>query len=86
LKALSLEFFYRIVEYDEEEVDNWLVGYLLQNGDIHEGLCKLSIDLSELENEVFNIRIHNDINVAPLRSYIEENLKWINHEIQQANA
>jgi hypothetical protein len=22
LKALSLEFFYRIVEYDEEEVDN----------------------------------------------------------------
>jgi hypothetical protein len=86
LKALSLEFFYKIVEYHEEEVDNWLVGYLLHNGDIHEGLCKLSIDISELENEVFNIRIRNDINVAPLRSYIEENLKWINHEIQQANA
>jgi hypothetical protein len=86
LKALSLENFYRVVEYDEEEVDKWLVGYSLQNGDIHEGLCKLSIDLRKLENEVFKIRIRNDINVAPLRSYIEENLKWISHEIQQANA
>jgi hypothetical protein len=86
LKALSLEFFYRIVEYHEEEVENWLVRYSLQNGDIHEGLCKLSINLSELENQVFNIRIRNDINVAPLRIYIEENLKWISHEIQQANA
>jgi hypothetical protein len=86
LKALSIEFFYRIVEYHEEEVDNWLVGFSLQNGDIHEGLCKLSIDLRELENEVFNIRIHNEIKVAPLRSYVEENLKWINHEIQQGNA
>jgi len=86
LKALSLEFFYRIVEYDEEEVHNWLVGYSLQNGDIREGICKLSINLSELETEVFNIRIRNDINVAPLRSYIEENLKWISHKIQQKNA
>jgi hypothetical protein len=57
LKALSLEFFYRIVEYHEEEADNWLVRYSLQNGDIHEGLCKLSIDLSKLENDFFNIRI-----------------------------
>jgi hypothetical protein len=86
LKALSLENFYRILEYHEEEVDNWLVRYSVQNGDIDEALCKLSIDLSELENEVFSIKIRNDINVAPLRSYIEENLKWVTDEIQQGNA
>jgi hypothetical protein len=48
-------------------------------------LCNLSIDLSELENELFSIKIRNDINVAPLRSYIEENLKWVADEIQQEN-
>ena len=67
-------------------MDNWLVRYSVQNGDIDEALCKLSIDLSELENEVLSIKICNDINVAPLRSYIEENLKWVIAQIQQENA
>ena len=82
-KALSLEKFYRILEYHEEEVDNWLVQYSVENGDIHQGLCNLSIDLRELENELFSIKIQNDINVSPLRSYIEENLKRVADEIQQ---
>jgi hypothetical protein len=86
LKALSLENFYSIIEYHEQEVHNWLVRYSVQNADIDETLCKLSIDLSELENEVFNIQIRNDINVAPLRNYIEENLKWVIAQIQQGNA
>ena len=34
-KAFPLEKFYRILEYHEEHVDNWLVGYSVQNGDIH---------------------------------------------------
>jgi hypothetical protein len=85
-KALSLEKIYRILEYHEEDVDNWLVRYSVQNGDIHQFLCNFSIDLTELENELFSIKIRNDINVAPLRSYIEENLKWVPDEIQQENA
>jgi hypothetical protein len=86
LKALSLEIFYNIIEYHEQEVDNWLVWYSVQNADIDETLCKLSIDLSELENEVFTIQIRNDINITPFRNYIEENLKWIISQIEQGNA
>jgi hypothetical protein len=86
-KALSLEIFYRILEYDEDHVDNWLVGYSLQNKDIDQTLHNLSIDLSELENEIFSIKIQNEISVAPLRSYIEEfvetELKWVADERQQ---
>jgi hypothetical protein len=88
-KALSLEFFYSILEYGEDDVDNWLVDYSVQNEDIDQALRNLSIDLRELENELFNIKIWNEINVAPLRSYIEEfvetELKRVVDERQQKN-
>jgi hypothetical protein len=58
----------------------------VQNGDIHQFPCNYSIDLTELENELFSIEIQNDINVTPLRSYIEKKLKWVPDEIQQENA
>ena len=47
-KALSLEIFYMILEYGEDHVDNWLVGYWVQNWDIDQTLRNHSIDLSEL--------------------------------------
>jgi hypothetical protein len=34
-----------------------------------------------LENELFNIKIWNEINVAPMRSYIEE---WLERELKKA--
>jgi hypothetical protein len=73
-KALSLENFYNILEYGEDDMENWLFDYSVQNEEIDQDLCNLSIDLRELENEIFNIKIWNEINVAPLRSYIEE---WV---------
>jgi hypothetical protein len=79
-KALSLEKFYNILEYGEDDVDNWLVDYSVQNEEIDQALRNLSIDLRELENELFNIKIWNEINVAPLRSYIEE---WLERELKQ---
>ena len=30
-KGLSLEKFYSILEYGEDDIDNWLVNYLVQN-------------------------------------------------------
>jgi hypothetical protein len=56
-KALSLEKFYNILEYGEDDVDNWLVDYSVQNEEIDQALRNLSIDLRELENELFNIKI-----------------------------
>jgi uncharacterized protein YeeX (DUF496 family) len=47
-KGLSLEKFYRILEYGEDDVDNWLVDYSVQNEEIDQALRNLSIDLREL--------------------------------------
>jgi hypothetical protein len=46
-KGLSLEKFDNILEYGENDMDNWLVDYLVQNEEIDQALCNLSIDLSE---------------------------------------
>ena len=70
-KGLSLENFYDILEYDEDDVDNSLVDYSVQNEEIEQDLCNLSIDLRELEKKIFSIKSWHEINVAPMRSYIE---------------
>jgi hypothetical protein len=70
-KALSLEKFYSILHFDQVHVNDWLVKYSVQNQEIHQALCNLSIDFRELENDLFNIKIRNEINVGPVRSYIE---------------
>jgi uncharacterized protein YeeX (DUF496 family) len=54
---LSLEKIYNILEYGEDDVGNWLVDYSVQNEEIVQALRNLSIDLRELENEFFNIKI-----------------------------
>jgi predicted metalloenzyme YecM len=77
---LSLENFYSILEYGEDDMDNWLVDYSVQNEEIDHALRNLSIDLRELEKEHFNIKFQNEINAAPLRSYIEE---WIQRAMEQ---
>jgi hypothetical protein len=48
------------------------VDYSVQNEEIEHALRNVSIDLRELEREIFNIKIWHKINVAPMRSYIEE--------------
>jgi hypothetical protein len=80
LKGLSLEKFYDILEYGQDDVDNWLVDYSTHNEEIEQALRNISIDLRELENELFNIKIWDEINVAPMRSYIEE---WLQREIDK---
>jgi hypothetical protein len=56
-KVLSFEKFYGIIEYDENAIDNWLVYYSVKNQDIEEILHGISIDLYDLEGELFNIKI-----------------------------
>ena len=80
-KELSFEKFYGILEYGEDDVKNWLVGYLIKNQDIQEALHNLSIDLRDLENKFFNIKNRHEFNVVPMRSYIEEWFKKVVHQI-----
>jgi hypothetical protein len=80
LKGLSLEKFYDILKYGQDDVDNRLVDYSAQNEEIEHDLHSISIDLRKLENEFFNIKIWDEINVAPMRSYIEE---WLQRRIDK---
>jgi hypothetical protein len=68
---LSIEKLYGIIEYDENAIDNWVVYYSVKNQDIEEILHGISIDLCDLEGELFNIKIWHEINVAPVKIYIE---------------
>jgi hypothetical protein len=61
-------------------VKNWLVGYSIKKKDIQEAFHNLSIDLRDLETEFFNIKIRHEINVAPMRSSIEE---WFKKVVDQ---
>ena len=81
LNTLSLEKFYNIIQFDQAHVHDWLAKYSIQNEEIHQALCNISIDFQELENDFFNIKIWNEINVAPMRSYIQE---WIERQLKQA--
>jgi hypothetical protein len=72
LNGLSLEKFYDILEYGVDEVENWLVDYLAHNEEIEQDLHSIYVDIRKLENELFDIEICDEINVAPMRSYIEE--------------
>ena len=47
-KGLSVEIFYGILEYNEDEIDNWLVDYSVKNQDIEEALHSISLDLRDL--------------------------------------
>jgi hypothetical protein len=80
-KALYLEIFYSILQFDQAHVDDWLVKYAVQNEEIHQSLSNLSIDFRKLESDLFNIKIWNEIKVAPMRSYIEE---WLERKLKQA--
>jgi predicted DNA binding CopG/RHH family protein len=79
-KALSLENFYSILQFDQAHIDDWLVKYAVQNEEIHQALSNLSIDFRELKSDIFNIKIQNEINVTPMRSYIEE---WLERQLKQ---
>jgi hypothetical protein len=78
--TLSLEIFYNILQFDQARVHDWLVKYAVQNEEIHLALSNLSIDFRELENDIFNIKIRNEIKVTPIRGYIEE---WLERQLKQ---
>jgi hypothetical protein len=71
-KEFSVEKFYGILEYNEDDINNWLVDYSVKKQDIEESLHGISLDLRDLEGELFNIKIRHEINVEPMKIYIEQ--------------
>ena len=47
-KGLSVENLYGILEYNEDEIENWLVDYSMKNQDIEEEIHGISLDLRGL--------------------------------------
>jgi hypothetical protein len=72
LKILLTEKFEIMVEYNNDDIDSWLVEYTNRGEDIDTTLQNLSINFREIENELFNIKGKQEVNVAPIREYIEE--------------
>jgi hypothetical protein len=66
----------RFVTHDD--IDNCLVEYTNTNEDIENVLQNLSVDLREIEREFFNVKIKQEVIVAPLRDFIQE---WFNNSI-----
>ena len=46
--------------------------------DIENVLQNLSVDLREIEKELFNVKIKQELTVSPLRDFIQE---WLNNSI-----
>lgn len=67
-----------MIEYIEDDIHNWLVEYANRNEDIETTLQNLSIDYREYENELFKIKVKQEVIVVPLREYI---LEWLNRAI-----
>jgi hypothetical protein len=68
LKGLSTKKFNGIIEYGEDEIDNWLIYYSMKYQDIEELIHGIYHDLIYLEGELFNIKIIHEINVAPMKT------------------
>jgi hypothetical protein len=54
--------------------------YSVHNEEIEQDLHSISMDLRKLENNLFDIEIQDEINVAPMRSYIEE---WLQRRMDK---
>jgi hypothetical protein len=72
LKGFSFEKFYDILEYHVDELESWLLDYLAHNEEIEQSMHSISMDLRKLENDLFDIEIQDEINMASMRIYIEE--------------
>jgi hypothetical protein len=72
LKGLSFEKFYGILEHHLDEHERWVLDYATHNEEIEQSLHSISMDLRKLENDLYDIEIRDEINMAPMKSYIEE--------------
>ena len=46
-----------MIEFTHDDIDIWLVEYTHKNEDIENILQNLSVDLREIEKELFNVKI-----------------------------
>jgi len=67
-----------MMEFTHDDIDSWFVEYTNKNYDYENILQNLFIDLREIDKKLLNIKIKQEIIVAPLRDFIQE---WLNTSI-----
>jgi hypothetical protein len=60
----------RLLNWEDDQAPQ-LTNYSVKKQDIEEVIHGISLDLRDLEGELFNIKIWHEINVTPMKSYIE---------------
>jgi len=75
LKVAWASEFTNLIEFSKDEVERWLVRYINKNDYIKDTLHQLSIQLREMENELFEIKTKQEIMIASMQEYIEEWLR-----------
>jgi len=58
LKGTLAEKFDNMMEFTHDGIDSWLAEYTNKNEDIENILQNLFVDLREIENELFNVKIN----------------------------
>jgi hypothetical protein len=71
LKTTSAERFNSLIEYSKLEVKIWLVSYINKNEYVEDTLHQISIEFIDLESSLYDIKVKQEIGVAPMRDYIE---------------
>jgi hypothetical protein len=71
LKNAASKKFNNLIEYSKIEVESWLVIYVNINEDIEDTLHQLLMDFKDMEKSLFDIKVRQEITVAPIREYIE---------------
>jgi len=67
LKFAWVSDFMESIEFSKDEVERWLVRYIKKNDGIEDTLHQLSIDLTKMENELFEIKTKHKIAIASMR-------------------
>ena len=67
-----------MIEFTHDDIDIWRVEYTNKNEDIENMLQNSSVDLREIEKELFNVKIKQEVIASPLRDFIQE---WLNNSI-----
>jgi hypothetical protein len=75
LRGLSFEKFYNILEHFLDEHESWVLDYASHNEEIEQTLHSISMDLRKLENDLYDIEIWDETNIAPMKIYMKNGSK-----------
>jgi hypothetical protein len=75
IKASWESEFDDLTEFSEDEIKWWLVTFVNNNEDHLASIEQLHSEFKEIEEEIFSLRVKQDIIVPPMKEYIEEWLK-----------